>query len=201
MPVPYNINPFFTNTTSDELDYYLRSIVDDSNLTPTQTENVVNFDLDATFKHLHGIFSKMYYEVMPDESRNKILEYCLTLYSGKVRNVFTNFVPLDFPVENRTSAIKYLTFHTIIYLAEKRQKRIVELLDEIRSVFDVTTFNNLAKGYVQPINSFSDLSNIAQLRVKIDECLLRIKHEGISEPNLTTLLVFLILLETCDPFL
>lgn len=201
MPVPYNINPFFTNTTSDELDFYLRGMVEESQLTPDQTESVATFDLDVTFKHLNQIFSKMYYEVMPDESRNKILEYCLTLYSGKIRNVFTNFVPLDFPVENRVSAIKYLTYHVIIYLAEKRQKRIVELLDEVRSIFNVPTYNNLAKGYIQPINSFSDLSNIAQLRVKIDECLLRIKHEGITEPNLTTLLVFLILLELCDPFL
>lgn len=197
----YNINPFSTNTTSQELDSYLKILSDESQLTPEQTESIIIFDLDITFKILKDTFSKMYYEIMPDESRNKILEYCLTLYSGKVRNVFTNFVPLNFPVENRNSAIKYLTYHLIIYLAEKRQKKIVDLLDELKRLFDEPINKQLFKGYIQPLNCFSDLSNLAQIRGKIDECLIRIKYNGITEGDLITLICFLILLELCDPFL
>lgn len=201
MHLPYNINPFFTNTTSDELDFYLKSVVDELEVTPQQTQQAITFDVNATFNLLKEAFSKMYYEILPNESREKILEYCLTLYSGKVRNVFSNFVPLNMPIENRVAAIRYLTYHLIIYLCEMRKETPLKLLDEVIKVFDIPTYQELAKGYIQPLNSFSDLSNIAHLRVKIDECLIRIKHTGLTETNLTTLLVFLIILELCDPFL
>lgn len=197
----YSVNVATSNSTSDQVETFLRSYEEGIlNANNTKQGEYVDYNLELTFQKIESIASKLFYEIVPIANRKAILEYCLTLCTGKIKNVFTIYKPLDIPVQNKKEALKYFFIHLLIYNAELKNTTLLEETKYIKKLFSLSDGIAICDKNIFPIQSFSNLSNVDQICVRIDDVLSTIKIST-TQPDLISLIGYLILLDVCSPYI
>lgn len=192
----YSVNPNFTDSTNEELNAYLNGFINQSN--SVEKNDVVDLNFVNTILKLKKNFSKILYEVISEDSRLEILEYCLTLYTGKIYNIFTPFKKINLPISNRSLCLKYFSYHLLIYLSEKNNKPPLAILAELKNLYESKELDKFINLNINPLKNFSNINAIDHIKIRIDECLLEIKYKNNNISTFTTLFVLLILLDAAE---
>lgn len=124
----YKVNANTTTTTSEEVNAYLKDVTMQTQITEYPVEISFDILLQKTASKLFHIFSKMYYDILKDNERLEILEYCLTLYSGVKRTNLTKILTVDdwdvLIVENKDRLTRF-GFNYLKLLLNKQGKDII----------------------------------------------------------------------------
>jgi len=197
----YKVNASTTTTTSEKVNEFLDSLSSESLLKESETPVEISFEvlLQKTANKLFGIFSKMYYDVLSDEKRLELLEYCITIYTGVKRNTFANFSALGLRLQSKDDAMRYFLIHLIILIAEKEEKRPLEIVQNVCN--GILSYKEKNKFIIKPINATSKIPATQQLFVRIDDYLINLKENPLDIQLLVGLLVQLILLDMCDEYI
>lgn len=193
----YIVNANTTTTTSEEVNNYLKGFSIENE---TEYPVEISFDilLQKTAIKLFRIFSKMYYEILKDVERLEILEYCLTLYSGVKRDIFTNFSALGLKLSNKQESLQFFLLHLIIFIAEKQEIPPLKVVETVCN--GILSYKDKNQHILKPLNLMAKSSNVEQIHVRIDDHLLNLKN-NLDKQLLTGLLVQLILLDMCDEYI
>ncbi len=197
----YKVNSITTTSTSDAINEFLKNVGKPFEQITKEYPIEISFDLllQKTASKLYNIFSKMYYEVLSDTDRLELLEYCLTIYSSVRRDVFAPFSALGLKIKNKEEALRFFVIHFIIFLAEREERRPIELIEKLCN--NILAYSELYKFIVKPINIMSNISNTEQLFVRIDAYLANLKLEPLNKELLNGLLTHLIILDMCEEYI
>ena len=185
----YTINPFTTSATYGNFYQFFNGL--EHIPAPVETNS-----LPKTFDKLEKMFSELLYEVESPKNRKELIEYWLTLFTGKKNSVFSKYNETLETTIVTGEYLKYFTTNLFIYLAEDANSTPLEILNYLKNMED-----NFSTYIFYPINSFSKITPVNQLKVKIDSILTSIKLEGVTKSMVIQLLCYLLLLDVFETYL
>lgn len=203
----YHVNLQTTSTSSEELNTWLNAYYQLANKSPEQlSERQLEIDFDGgllnTCDKLRNFFSKTSYEILKEEDRFVFIEFALTMFTGKIVNVFTDFKSLNYQMKSKEEALNFFLFHLIILAAEKQGVTPLEYIDYIHQLL-LAKNKKYGNAALSPLRIFSNQSSVEQIYVRIDDKLNRLKqgHTKDDEDVYMDLIGYLVILNIVSPFM
>lgn len=193
--IEYIINPINTNTTFGNVYSFFNGVEN----TPLITEQ---HNLLKTFGKLEHDLSHLLYEVETEKRRKEMLEAWLTAYSGKKNNIFIKYdESIQLVKAEKAECLKFFIINLFIYLADDATSKPLDILQYLKNCFFAAENDGLADNILYPLNSFSNISAVAQLKVKIDATLVKIKSTTLEKSLAIQLLSYLIFLDVFEEYI